>query len=86
MTDYGTEAWKSYLEILVKCVAAAQTQLAKLKYAYIFKTVLCAYYQKCIFQKTDSRSKFPTQKRTNAGWRETAGFGSQLGRISEQEL
>lgn len=31
MTDYGTEAWKSYLEILVKCVAAAQTQLAKLK-------------------------------------------------------
>ncbi|KAL5240292.1 hypothetical protein ACI65C_007702 [Semiaphis heraclei] len=31
MTDYGTEAWKSYLEVLVKCVAAAQTQVAKLK-------------------------------------------------------
>lgn len=36
MTDYGTEAWKSYLEILVKCVAAAQTQVSRLKYACIF--------------------------------------------------
>lgn len=34
MTDYGTEAWKSYLEVLVKCVAAAQTQVAKLKYIF----------------------------------------------------
>jgi len=31
MMDYGTEAWKSYLEVLVKCVAAAQTQVTKLK-------------------------------------------------------
>jgi len=31
MTDYGTEAWKSYLEVLVKCVAAAQSQMTKLK-------------------------------------------------------
>jgi len=31
MMDYGTEAWKSYLEVLVKCVAAAQAQVTKLK-------------------------------------------------------
>jgi len=37
MTDYGTEAWKSYLEILVKCVAAAQSQVTKLKYAVVCK-------------------------------------------------
>lgn len=46
MTDYGTEAWKSYLEILVKCVAAAQTQVAKLRYKCIFKTEFYVYYQK----------------------------------------
>lgn len=40
MTDYGTEAWKSYLEVLVKCVASAQTQVTKLKYALIFKIIL----------------------------------------------
>lgn len=40
MTDYGTEAWKSYLEVLVKCVASAQTQVAKLKYALTFKIIL----------------------------------------------
>lgn len=40
MTDYGTEAWKSYLEILVKCVAAAQTQVTKLKYVYNFYFML----------------------------------------------
>ncbi|NP_001280388.1 uncharacterized protein LOC100169098 [Acyrthosiphon pisum] len=67
MTDYGTEAWKSYLEVLVKCVAAAQTQVAK-------------------FEKTNSRSKFPTKKCADASWRKIKRFRSQLGRIGEQEL
>ncbi|XP_050522861.1 pre-mRNA-splicing factor SPF27 [Daktulosphaira vitifoliae] len=31
MTEFGTEAWKSYLEVLVKCVAAAQKQVTKLR-------------------------------------------------------
>lgn len=34
MTDFGTESWKSYLEVLVKCVAAAHNQVTKLKYLY----------------------------------------------------
>lgn len=40
MTDYGTEAWKSYLETLVKCVAAAQLQMTKLKYIVAYKNLI----------------------------------------------
>lgn len=70
MTDYGTEAWKSYLEVLVKCVAAAQTQVAKLKYINTALYFIQQVYQckNFLFQKTNSRSKLPTKKRTNEGW------------------
>ncbi|XP_054258130.1 pre-mRNA-splicing factor SPF27 [Macrosteles quadrilineatus] len=31
MTEYGCEAWRSYLELLVKCVSSAQKQLQTLR-------------------------------------------------------
>jgi hypothetical protein len=31
MTDYNIDAWKSYLEVLMKCITATQTQVTKLK-------------------------------------------------------
>ncbi|XP_026820001.1 pre-mRNA-splicing factor SPF27-like [Rhopalosiphum maidis] len=31
MTDYDIDAWESYLEVIIKCITALQTQVTKLK-------------------------------------------------------